>query len=215
VSGAFISPRAGDAGSLADADRAATTVGSLPAGGPSIPDVSVAPPPGGDGGEHGYFLRHRHDSDKPGPSALAAKVTPPPAPLVPMAVDEAIARPDLCASPPTTRAEALARPDAYLWQQAMHDEMAALRAAHAWELLDLPAGASITGGRLLFDHKRDANGIVTRYEARYVARGYTQRAGVDYNDVWAPCPARATVRAVMALVAANDLQLHVIDIKTA
>jgi len=215
VSGASIPPRAGDGGRLADDDGVATTAGSPPAGGFSSPDVSVAPPPGGDGGGHGYFLRHRHDSDKPGPSALAAKVTPPPAPLVPMAVDEAVARPDWCATPPTTRAEALARPDAYLWQQAMDDEIAALRAAHAWELLDPPAGASITGGRWVFDHKRDANGIVTRYKARYVARGYTQRAGVDYNDVWAPCPARATVRAVMALVAANDLELHVIDIKTA
>jgi len=33
--------------------------------------------------------------------------------------------------------------------------------------------------------------------------------------VWAPCPARTTVRAVMALVAANDWELHVININTA
>jgi len=38
---------------------------------------------------------------------------------------------------------------------------------------------------------------------------------VDYNDVWGRCPARATVRAVMALFAANDLELHVFDMKTA
>jgi len=215
VSSTFLPPRFGNGGRLAGDDVATTTVCPPAAGGPSRPDVSAAPPPGGDGGGHGHFLRHRPGSDKPGPSALAAKVTPPPAPLVPMAVDDAVARPDWCATPPNTRAEALAGPDAYLWQQAMDDEMAALRAAHAWELLDLPAGASITGGRLVFDHRRDANGVVTRYKARYVARGYTQRAGVDYKDVWAPCPARATVRAVMALVAANDLELHVIDITTA
>ena len=112
--------------------------------------------------KNGYFLRHRPGSDKPGPSAPAAMVTPPPAPLVPMAVDDAVARPDWCSTPPKTRAEALARPDAYEWQQAMDDEMAALSAARAWELLDLPASASITGRRWVFDHKRDANGVVTR-----------------------------------------------------
>jgi len=166
VLGASIPPRAGDGGRLADADGAATTVRSPPAGGSSSPDVFVAPPPGGDGWGHGYFLRHRHDSNKPGPSALAANVTPPPAPLVPMAVDKTVANPDWFATPPTTRAEALARPDAYLWQQAINDEMAALRAAHAWELLGLPSGGLITGGRWVFNHKRDANGIVTRYKAR-------------------------------------------------
>jgi len=165
----------------------------------------VPPAPAG----HGYNLRHH------GASAMAVKAPPSPAALVPMTVPAAVSRPDWCATPPKTRAEALARPDAYLWQQAMDDEMASLRAAHAWVLLDLPASATVTGGRWVFDYKRDAIGTVSRCKARYVAQGYTQRAGVDYNDVWAPCPARATVRAVMALVAANDLKLHVIDIKTA
>lgn len=81
--------------------------------------------------------------------------------------------------------------------------------------MDLPAGGLITGGRWVFNHKREANAIDTRYKARYVARGFTQPAMEDYNDVRAPCPARATVRAVMALFAANDLELHVFDMKTA
>jgi len=67
----------------------------------------------------------------------------------------------------------------------------------------------------VLDYKRDANGTVTRYEARYVAQGYTQRAGVEYMDVWAPCLAHATVRAEMVMVAADDLELHVTDILTA
>jgi len=132
-----------------------------------------------------------------------------------MTVVDAVSHPEWCATPPKTRTDALTRRDAHLWQQAMDEEMASLRDANAWELLALPSGATTTGGRWVFDFKRDANGTVTRYKARYVAQGYTQRAGVDYMDVWAPCPARATVRAVMAMVAADDLELHVIDIKTA
>lgn len=33
--------------------------------------------------------------------------------------------------------------------------------------------------------------------------------------MWAPCPARATVRAVLAKIAALDLEMHVVDIKNA
>ena len=169
-------------------------------------------PPG-----NGYFLRHRVASDPPTASVLTvlAPVPPTPAPLNSMTAADAVSHTEWCAAPPQTRADALNRRDAHLWQQAMDEELASLRAAHAWELLALPAGATTTGGRWVFDHKRDANGTVTRYEARYVAQGYTQRAGVDYMDVWAPCPAHATVRAVMVMVAADDPELHVIDIRTA
>jgi len=166
---------------------------------------------------HGFFLRHRVASDTPTASALTvlAPVPPTPAPSNFMTVADAVSHPEWCATPPKTRANALNRRDAHLWKQAMDDEMASSRAAHAWELLALPAGATTTGGRWVFDFKRDANGTVTRYKARYVAQGYTQRAGVDYMDVWAPFPARATVRAVLAMVASDDLELHVVDIKTA
>lgn len=73
----------------------------------------------------------------------------------------------------------------------------------------------MTGGRWVFDVKRDAKGAVTRHKPRYIAQGFTQRMGIDYTDVWAPCPARATVRAVLSLVATQDLKMHVEDIKTA
>jgi len=190
------------------ADTADTTGAAAP-GAAGLRDDG---PPG-----HGYFLRHRVASDTPTASALTAlaHVPPTPAPLHSLTVVDAVSHPEWCATPLKTRTDALTRRDAHLWQQAMDDEMASLREANAWELLALPAGATTTGGRWVFDFKRDANGTVTRYKARYVAQGYTQRAGVDYMDVWAPCPARATVRAVMAMVAADDLELHVIDIKTA
>jgi len=58
-------------------------------------------------------------------------------------------------------------------------KLASLRAADAWELLALPTAATVTGGRWVLAYKRDANGSVTRYKARYVAQGYIQRAGVD------------------------------------
>jgi len=187
---------------------------ALPTAGPA-PHLAGPLPDGTSGAGHGYFLRHRAAADEHDHAALAALAPPFPAPLIAMSVAAAVARSDWCATPPKTRTEALARPDAYLWQQAMDAEMDSLRQANALDLVDLPPGAKATGGRWVFDYKRDADGCVTRYKARFVAQGYTQRLGVVYTDVWAPCPARATVRAVLAMVAAYNLEMHVIEIKNA
>jgi len=181
----------------------------------SAPDSDGSVPVRAADAGHGYFLRHRADSDKPGHAAMAANAVLESAPPVAMTVAEAVARHDWRATTPTTRAEALARPDAYLWQQAMDAEIDGLRKANAWDLMDLPPGAKATGGRWVFAYRRDADGRVTRYKARFVAQGYTQRLGIDYNDVWATCPARETVRAVLAMVAAYDLEMHAIDIHNA
>ena len=70
-------------------------------------------------------------------------------------------------------------------------------------------------GKWVYDYKQDTDGTVVRYKARFVGCGYSQRAGVDYHEIWAPCPARATVRAVLAYAAAHDLELDTVDIKTA
>eukprot|EP00170_Pyropia_yezoensis_P005115 contig_20934_g5129 len=111
--------------------------------------------------------------------------------------------------------EAMARPDAHLWLEAMQDELRSLAEINAWELTDLPPGAKLTGSRWVFDLKRDAAGNVVRYKAHFVFRGFSQKPGVDYDEVWAPTPARATVRAVLDLAAARNMEIHCLDIETA
>ena len=48
-----------------------------------------------------------------------------------------------------------------------------------------------------------------------MAKGFTQREGIDYNETFSPVLCKDSFRIIMALVAHYDLELHQIDVKTA
>ena len=54
-----------------------------------------------------------------------------------------------------------------------------------------------------------------RYKGRLVAKGYNQRPGFDYLEIFAPTVRMPTIRVVLAMAAIQDLHLHSIDISHA
>jgi hypothetical protein len=46
-------------------------------------------------------------------------------------------------------------------------------------------------------------------------KGFTQKEGIDYNEIFSPVSCKDSFRIIMALVAYYDLELHQIDVKTA
>src|SRR5271156_845564 len=63
--------------------------------------------------------------------------------------------------------------------------------------------------------KAGADGEVTKYKARLVAKGYAQRYGVDYEETYAPVARYPSIRALVALAAHHDWELHQMDVKSA
>ena len=48
-----------------------------------------------------------------------------------------------------------------------------------------------------------------------MAKGFTQREGIDYNETFSPVSCKNSFRIIMALVAHYNLELHQMDVKTA
>jgi hypothetical protein len=116
---------------------------------------------------------------------------------------------------PRTLAEAQRRPDWLQWQEAIHEELATLKAAGTWVLEEAPPGANIIGSKWVFKAKKDAAGFIARLKARLVAQGFSQIGGVDYDDTYAPVARLASSRAIIAMANRLDLLLHQVDIKGA
>lgn len=116
---------------------------------------------------------------------------------------------------PNTLAEAKRRPDWPLWEKAIEEELKLLTDMGTWEVVKKPEGVNVVGSKWVFKAKKDATGNVVRYKARLVAQGFSQVPGVDYFDTYAPVARMASIRAILAMAAHFDMELHQIDIKGA
>ena len=117
---------------------------------------------------------------------------------------------------PETFEQAIRSPQASEWKRAMEDEVQALKdkgVIKEEKLTDKYQTA--ISSRWVYAAKSDEHGNVTRYRARLVARGFSQRPGIDFNETFAPVARLASFRLVLALSTQMNLKLYQADINQA
>jgi hypothetical protein len=67
----------------------------------------------------------------------------------------------------------------------------------------------------VFKVKRNEHGAVVKYKARLVVKGYAQRRGIDYDEVFAPVARLDKMRLLIALAAHRGWEVHHLDVKSA
>jgi hypothetical protein len=55
---------------------------------------------------------------------------------------------------------------------------------------------------------------VDKYKARFVARGFSQKEGEDYDEAFAPVAKYTSIRAILSLATSMGWSLHQMDVKT-
>jgi len=63
--------------------------------------------------------------------------------------------------------------------------------------------------------KRNERGEVVRHKARLIAKGFVQREGIDFEEVFAPVARMESVRLLLALAAVRCWKVHHLDVKSA
>ncbi|CAI7769261.1 unnamed protein product [Closterium sp. NIES-54] len=115
---------------------------------------------------------------------------------------------------PQSYAEAIEGPYSSQWQSAMDAEMASWKSTGTYVDEVPPPGANIVSGMWIFRVKRPP-GSPPFFKARYVARGFSQRQGVDYFQTFSPTPKMTTLRVLLHVAAQRDYELHSLDFSTA
>ncbi|CAI7741522.1 unnamed protein product [Closterium sp. NIES-53] len=95
---------------------------------------------------------------------------------------------------PKMLAEALSGPDAEKWKQSVKEEYDSLLENETWELCELPPGKKAISSKLIFRHKYGPDGELTRYKSSFVAKGFQQIKGKDFDEIFAPVGKGTTLR---------------------
>ncbi|XP_074328236.1 uncharacterized protein LOC141666140 [Apium graveolens] len=101
------------------------------------------------------------------------------------------------------------------WRKAMEVEIDAIERNRTWKLVELLPGHKAIGVKWDYKLKRDADGNVVKYKARLVPKGYVQKQGVDFEEVYDPIARLETVKLLLALAAKNQWEVHHMDVKSA
>ncbi|KAL0544484.1 hypothetical protein IC582_019600 [Cucumis melo] len=100
-------------------------------------------------------------------------------------------------------------------QKAMNDELQALDKIHTWDYVDLPPGKKLIGCKWIYKIKTHSDDTIEHYKARFVAKGYLQEYGIDYEETFAHVARMTSVRSLLAVSAAKQWPLFQMDVKNA
>ena len=132
--------------------------------------------------------------------------------------DHALINFDYCykatCSIPRTYREAIESSDPHCWVDVMHEELESLEENDVFELTYLPEGKKTVGSKWVYTNKENPDGS-KRYKARFVARWFKQRRGIDYGETFSPTANITSIRILMQMVVQYDLIVHQMDVKTA
>ncbi|KAI5355970.1 hypothetical protein L3X38_008865 [Prunus dulcis] len=133
-------------------------------------------------------------------------------PLKYKSLTEIYERCNICIIEPETFEEAIK--DA-AWQKAMEAELEMIEKNETWELVKRPSDKPIVGVKWIFKVKLNLDGSVQKNKARLVAKDYTQKPRIDFNETFAPVARLDTVRTLIALAAQKRWKLFQLDVKSA
>ncbi|KAL6317904.1 hypothetical protein AAG906_030811 [Vitis piasezkii] len=84
------------------------------------------------------------------------------------------------------------------WELAMNDEMYSLLGNQTWELTELPVGKKALHNKWVYRIKNEHDGS-KRYKARLVIKGFQQKKGIDYIEIFSPVVKMSTIRLVQGM----------------
>jgi hypothetical protein len=101
-----------------------------------------------------------------------------------------------------------------VWKDAMLDEYWSIMKNNVWKGVPRPEGKSVVSSKWIYKIKHAADGSAETYKTRFVARGFPQKEGIDYEETFALVSRYISIRMIISLASVLGWQLHQMDVKT-
>ena len=66
-----------------------------------------------------------------------------------------------------------------------------------WDVVPRPEGKYIVTSKWIYKIKHAADSSIEKYKERFMARGFSQKEGIDYEEMFAPVDRYTSIRSVL------------------
>ena len=86
-----------------------------------------------------------------------------------------------------------------VWVDAMVEEYSSIMTNNVWEVVPRPQNRSVVGSRWIYKIKYATDGSIEKFKARFVAKGYVEKEGIECEETFAPVARYTSIRSVISL----------------
>ena len=97
----------------------------------------------------------------------------------------------------------------------MQEEFDSLIENQTWGLSAIPPNRVSLSGKWVFKLKREPEGEITRFKARWVVKRFQQQEGIDYHPTFASLVKPISYKSIFAIAAARDSEIEQMNVQTA
>ena len=94
------------------------------------------------------------------------------------------------------------------WKDAMMEEYESIMKNDVWEIVPRPNGKSVMTLKWIFKIKHGVDGSIEKYKVRFVARGFSQKEGVNYDEMLSPIYRYTSIKMIITLASTMGWRLH-------
>jgi hypothetical protein len=118
---------------------------------------------------------------------------------------------DLIEKEPTCFEEPIQKKE---WVDSMKEEYQSIIKNDVWEIVPRPKNKDVVSSKWLYKIKHATYGSIEKHKEIFVARVFSQKEGIDYEETFSPVAKYTSIRTIIALVAKMKWKLHHMDVKT-
>jgi hypothetical protein len=101
-----------------------------------------------------------------------------------------------------------------VWKDVMAEEYQSIMKNDVWDVVPRPKEKSVVSSKWIYKKKHVVDGSIKKYKVRFVARGFSQKEGIEYEEYFVPVARYTSIRAILSMVVMMKWKVHYMDVNT-